>query len=165
MYAETAVLRSIPIAAIVAVLAFAGPVHSEAMQSGQSSTSPKCSRNSDDITSAIVVQNANGEFCEGNAQGGNGMVDPGNAEGANHGQAKVPTKLSASEFQALRNKVIKDNIFFCNDIGIDTKSCRQMLDLTLDRMFVLYYRKCERQKIDLARCDAELVEAVAFQWY
>jgi hypothetical protein len=157
--------RSVPTLAIVALVALAGPVHSQATPASAPSADPKCSRNSDDIKSAIVVQNASGEFCEGGAQDGSGMADRGGAGAANNGQTKISTKLSASEFQALRNKVIKDNMFYCNDIGIDAKSCRQAIDLTLDRQFVLYYRKCERQKIDLARCDAELVEALAFQWY
>ncbi len=120
----------------------------------------QCSRNADDIKAAVVIQNASGEFCDGGAQ-----VSGDASPLVNGNQAKVSTKLSANEFQALRSKVVKDQLFYCADQGVPANFCRAATESYVDRALLLYYLKCERQKIDIARCDSELVEAVAFQWY
>lgn len=130
----------------------------QAKSPAQTEPAPKCSRNADDITAAIVIQNANGEFCEGSAEV---SLDAG----ANAANAKTATKMSSAQFQALRNKAVKDHLFFCTDQGAPRDFCKMAVDLSIDRAFVLYYRKCERKRIEIARCDAELIEALAFEWY
>jgi hypothetical protein len=133
----------------------------------------QCSRNADDIKSAVVIQNDNGEFCAADDAAQKAIrddiaayyakfnappvqpIDKSRPAGASGAQGYAP---AAGDPRAMMMAVVAQK---CAGLGAGSDMCTQMASGMIDAALAEYQSKCAAQGVSSAQCDAAIMQEIA----
>jgi hypothetical protein len=134
----------------------------------------QCSRNADDIKSAVVIQNDNGEFCAADDTAQKAIrddiaayyakfnappvqpIDESGPAGASGAQGYAPA--SGGDPRAMMMAVVARE---CAGLGAGSDMCTQMASGMIDAALAEYQAKCAAEGISSAQCDAAIMQEIA----
>lgn len=144
------------------------------MTTARAEPAAQCSRNSDDIKSAVVIQKENGEFCGADDAAQKAIrddiaayyakfnappvqpIDKSGPAGANGAQGYAP--VTGGDPRAMMLAVVAEK---CAGLGAGSEMCTQMASGMIDAALAEYQSKCAAEGVSAAQCNAAIAQEIA----